>query len=113
MSDTRILPDEPLAFIKNCVAQRRIMWTYHVNMRMKKRFIPREMIVNSVETYEIVEAYPEDKYLPSYLVYAEYEGVIIHILFGADVEDKNVRVVTTYRPNPDEWIEGRRRRKGQ
>jgi hypothetical protein len=26
-----------------------------------------------------------------------------HVLFGADVEGQNVRIVTAYYPSPDEW----------
>jgi hypothetical protein len=40
-------------------------------MRLKGRFIPREAILASTESYEIIEEYPKDKYLPSCLVYAE------------------------------------------
>lgn len=36
----------------------RVLWTYHVNMRLKGRFIPRKAILDTVESYEIVEAYP-------------------------------------------------------
>jgi hypothetical protein len=48
----------------------------------------------------MVESYPEDKYLPSYLVLA---GSRFHILFATDVEGDNVRVVTIYVPDSDEW----------
>lgn len=59
--------------------------------------------MNSVNAYEIIESYPEDKYLPSYLIYTECEGEYYHILFATDVEDENVRIVTTYRPSVLEW----------
>ncbi len=65
---SRKLPDDPLRFIQECVRHRRILWTYHVNMRLKGRFITRDSILDALESYEMVEAYPEDKYLPSYLV---------------------------------------------
>ena len=81
------------------------MWTYHVNMRLAGRFIARQAIVDSSATYEIVEEYPEDKYLPTYLVYAEYRGDTFHILFAVDVMSENVRIVTSYRPSPKEWNE--------
>jgi hypothetical protein len=56
-----------------------------------------------VDSYDLVEAYPEDKYLPSYLVLARRPGDAIDVLFAADVEADNVRVVTAYRPSLDEW----------
>ena len=64
----RKLPDDPISFIRNCLRGGRILWTYHVNMRLGGRFIARETIIAAAESYEIVEAYPEDKYIPSYLL---------------------------------------------
>jgi hypothetical protein len=72
-------------------------------MRLKGRFIPREAILASTESYEIIEEYPEDKYLPSYLVYAEHEGEVFHIQIATDVAGDSVVIVTAYRPTPDKW----------
>jgi len=94
---------DTLDFIKSCIRRRRIRWTYHVNMRLKGRFIPREAILSTVDTYEIIEQYLEDKYLPSYLVYAEYKGQIIHAQIATDLQDDNVTIVTVYKPSPDIW----------
>ncbi len=105
-SDERMLPDNPLEFIRKCVKERKIRWTYRVNMRMKDRFISREFIINSTDGYEIIEEYPRDKYLPSYLIYSKYRNCVFHILFVADVEGDNVRIVTAYCPNPDKWKDG-------
>jgi hypothetical protein len=99
----RIIPDDPVAFIQVCVRGRRILWTYHVNLRLKGRFVSRQTILDAVGSYEIVESYPDDKYLPSYLVLARLAGDAIHVLFATDVEGDNVRVVTAYRPSLDEW----------
>ena len=99
------LPDNPIEFIRRCVTQRRILWTYHVNMRLKGRFIPRNIILDSVADYEIIEQYPKDKYLPSYLVYSRFQNHVFHVLFAADVEGDNVRIVTTYYPSLEEWEE--------
>ena len=86
MEDDRKCPSDPLGFIRECVRSRRVYWTYHVNMRLKERFIPREMILESPDEYEIIEAYTKDRYLPSYLVYARHQGVPFHILFAAEWE---------------------------
>ena len=94
---------DTLEFIKSCIGCGRIHWTYHVNMRLKGRFIPREAVLSSVDTYEIVEEYPGDKYLPSYLIRAEYEGRAIHIQRATDLENTNVTIVTAYRPTLDKW----------
>ena len=74
-------------------------------MRMKDRFISRESIIDSVDNYEIIEEYPKDKYLPSYLIYSKHQNRMFHVLFAVDVKGDNVRVVTAYYPNPNEWKE--------
>nr|VFK56492.1 MAG: protein of unknown function (DUF4258) [Candidatus Kentron sp. TC] len=94
MAEERCLPDNPLAFIGRCVTERKIYWTYHVNMRLERRYIPRRAVLASVEQYEIIEAYPDDKYFPSYLVYSLYRNEVFHVLFGVDVGNDNVRVIT-------------------
>jgi hypothetical protein len=93
-------PEDALEFIRRCIRERKIYWTYHVNMRLASRYVTREDILSTVDSYEILEAYPKDKYLPSYLVLA---GSRFHVLFATDLEADNVRVITTYIPDPDEW----------
>ena len=112
MGDNRQrISDDPLGFIQRCVRERKIYWTYHVNMRLRGRSLSREAIVASVDNYEILESYPDDKYLPSYLVYAIDAGEAIHVVFAVDAEEDNVRVVTAYRPDPQEWGPGLRKRR--
>lgn len=107
----RLLPADPLAFIQDCVLNRRVLWTYHVNMRLAGRFIRREAILDAVSSYEVIESYPTDKYLPSYLVLARTPKEVIHVLFAADVNGWNVRVVTAYHPDNDEWQDDFRTRR--
>ncbi len=83
-------------------------------MRLQGRYIAREAILNAVDTYELVESYPEDKYLPSYLVLADDGGAPFHVLFATDIAGDNVRVVTAYRPSASEWeADWKMRRKRQ
>lgn len=106
----KMVPENPLVFIQRCVTERRILWTHHVNMRMQTRSVSRELILSAVATFEVIESYPDDKYLPSYLVYLRSQGNVFHVLFAADVNGGNVRVVTAYRPSPEEWDSARKRR---
>ena len=103
-------PNDPLEFIQQCVRDGNIYWTYHVNMRLRSRKISRKAILDSLDEYEVIEAYPEDKYLPSYLVWTEYESLVVHVLFAIDSKGGNIRVVTAYHPAPLEWYEGFKRR---
>lgn len=103
ITSERILLDDPLMFIRRCVTQRKILWTYHINMRLKGRSISRKAIRESITSYEIIEEYPEDKYFPSYLIYTQYKEKIFHVLFAVDVGGDNVRVITAYYPHPQKW----------
>lgn len=103
MASERIIPDDPLAFIQRCIRERKIFWTYHVQMRLKGRTLSREALLQAVGTYEIIESYPEDKYLPSYLVFCRSQDGTVHVQVAADVVGDNVRIVTVYRPSADEW----------
>lgn len=98
-------PENPLSFIQKCIQQREIKWTYHVNLRLRQRAIPRNLILDSFSRYEIIEEYPDDKYLPSYLVYSSYQEKIFHILFACDVENDHVRIITAYYPSLGKWKE--------
>ncbi|MGH8591131.1 MAG: DUF4258 domain-containing protein, partial [Gammaproteobacteria bacterium] len=69
-----------------CVRELRIFWTYHVNIRLAQRYIARQAILDAVDGHELVEAYPQDKYLPSYLVLAKHAGSAFRVLFAIDVE---------------------------
>jgi hypothetical protein len=59
--------------------------------------------MNAVDSYEIIEAYPGDKYLPSYLIYAKYGKQIIHVQIAVDNKDDNIRIITVYKPTSDKW----------
>jgi YgiT-type zinc finger domain-containing protein len=102
----RVLPDDPIGFIRLCVQDRRVLWTYHVNMRLRSRDISREAIYASVAQYQVIEAYPEDKYLPSYLVWTRHASGVLHVLFAVDVEGQNVRIVCRV-PSGFQGMDGR------
>jgi len=106
-----IIPKDPLEFIRKCVRERRCYWTYHINMRMEERYIPRKMIMESTQNYEIIEAYPKDKYLPSYLIYSRHGKTVFHVLVAVDVKNDNIRIITAYCPEAEKWNAGFKRRR--
>ena len=71
------------------------------------------MLLKGADSLEIIEAYPDDKYLPSFLVRGEFEGRVFHAQIATDVEARNVRIVTMYIPVPEEWDSGFRLRRVQ
>jgi hypothetical protein len=104
-------PDDPLAFIKACIVSGRIRWSYHVTMRLKQRKLTAQVLSDSMASLDLMESYPDDKYLPSFLLRGVVEGLVFHALIATDVEGDNVRVVTMYLPDPNKWdVAGRKRR---
>jgi len=106
-----IIPENPVGFIQDCIHTKQIYWTYHVNMRLMKRSISRTLILDSVDNFVLIESYPEDKYLPSYLIWSTIQDIVFHIVFAVDVNEGNVRVVTAYKPDPDRWMDNMKRRR--
>jgi len=82
-------------------------------MRLQQRALTAGMLRAAAETLEIVEAYPHDKYLPSFLLRGEAEGCVFHAQIATDVEGGNIRIVTMYAPDPNEWDEGLRFRRSR
>jgi hypothetical protein len=105
------LPDAPLAFIKDCLSSGRVRWTYHVTMRLQQRTLTAGIVRAAMATLEIIEAYPHDKYLPSFLLRGESEVGVFHAQIATDVDGGNIRIVTMYTPDPNEWDDGLRFRR--
>jgi hypothetical protein len=72
------VPEAPLEFIKDCISGSRIRWTYHVTMRLQQRSLAADFIETAIDSLEILESYPQDKYLPSFLVRGESNRIVFH-----------------------------------
>lgn len=82
-------------------------------MRLQQRALTAEMVRSASETLEIIEMYPQDKYLPSFLVRGESAGSVFHAQIATDVVGENIRIVTMYSPDPEEWDKGLRLRRAR
>jgi len=80
-------------------------------MRLAQRVLTADIVRRAIATLEIIEMYPEDKYLPSFLVRGESEGVVFHAQIATDLDGKNIRIVTMYVPDQGEWDNGLRVRR--
>jgi hypothetical protein len=47
MDPGRVIPGDPLDFIRSCVRERKLLWTYHVQMRLAGRSVPRMVILDN------------------------------------------------------------------
>ena len=80
----------------------------HAVKRMIFRSINRHEIEESILNGEIIEDYPDDKYSPSCLVYGKTQsGRDLHIQISFP---PNVVIITTYDPDPEEWVNCKIRR---
>ncbi|MDD2922667.1 MAG: DUF4258 domain-containing protein [Anaerolineales bacterium] len=82
----------------------------HALKRAVERNISEDEIIQTAEYAEIIEDYPDDKYSPSCLALGFTEkGRPLHLQISF-ADTPAVRIVTIYEPNPEEWIEFRKRR---
>jgi len=82
-------------------------------MRLEQRSLGSEMLLKGADSLEIIESYPDDKYLPSFLLRGEFEGRVFHAQIATDMEAGNIRVVTMYIPALEDWDSGLRIRRVQ
>ena len=99
----RHIPHDPLAFIRSCLKLGQVRWTYHASMRIQQRSISTDVLLIGVESLEIIEEYPSDKYLPSFLLRFEFGREVFHAQIATDVVGWNIRIVTMYDPDAEEW----------
>ena len=75
---------------------------------MIKRSITRLEIEEAVINGEIIEEYPDDKYSPSCLIYGRTKTEKdLHVQLSLP---PSIIVITTYDPDPEEWINCKIRR---
>jgi hypothetical protein len=82
-------------------------------MRLERRSLRSEILLHGIDSLKIIESYPTDKYLPSYLLRREFDGRIFHAQIAVDVMAHNVRIVTIYILAPEEWDPEFRKRRVQ
>ena len=75
--------------------------TQHASDRAVKRGISATEIEQAVNTGEVIEDYPNDKYGPSCLILGTTETQrILHVQVSYP---PSVKVITVYQPDPNEW----------
>lgn len=85
-----------------------LIFTDHTVRQMARRNIMDTEVQEAILAGEIIEEYPDDKYSPSCLIYGHTpQGRPLHVQCSVP---PRVKVITTYQPDPDEWIDNRVRR---
>ncbi len=97
-----------IKFIQDKIRKGEYRFSDHSVKNMIERSINRYEVENAILTGEIIEDYPEDKYSPSCLIYGrtrKERDLHIQISFPPSVV-----IITTYEPDPVEWIDCKIRR---
>ena len=90
----------------------RVRITDHADHEALADDLSFDEIAHSVVHGEIVEDYPDDRPYPSCLIYGDAPaGDPVHSVWAYNEATAFAVLVTTYRPDPDRWIEWRTRRK--
>jgi hypothetical protein len=85
-------------------------FTRHALHRVVERNISEQEIREAGANAEIIENYPQDKYSPSALLLGmTCAGRVLHFQVSF-AESDMTKIVTIYEPDPNEWIENRKRR---
>ena len=85
-------------------------FTLHAGERMIERHVAVAEVEEAVlsESAEIIEAYPSDPRGPSCLILGKTaKGRLVHVQCSYP---PHVAIITSYEPEPDEWLNGRVRR---
>ena len=97
--------------IKKAFREGRYEYSLHAVDQSILRHITRQEILEAIENGQIIENYPEDKFGPSCLVYGRTDlERPLHIQCSYPTRPK-IKIITVYEPNPEEWIDYKKRRR--
>lgn len=83
----------------------------HAARRMLERNIGIDEIEAVVESGETIEDYPDDKPFPSRLLLGWPQNRPLHVVAADETDSDVTHIITAYRPDPDQWEDGFKRRK--
>lgn len=90
----------------------KIALTKHAKDRLQERNITVNDIINGIATGEIIRQYEDDRPLESCLILGFSENnKYIHIVVSNDTE--YIYLITAYYPNPEQWEDDFKTRKGR
>lgn len=92
----------------------RVRITDHADEEADADKLTFDEIYFSVLHGEIIENYPTDKPYPSCLIYGQTFGEEpVHSVWAFNEQNLWAVLITVYRPDPERWINWRKRRKKQ
>lgn len=100
-----------IAQIIDLVKKEKIVWRNHMLVRMQQRGIRIKDVLDCLLSGEIIEEYPVDYPYPSCLILGyTHDNRPLHTVIA--VGDDKAWMITAYYPDPDEWQEDLKTRRG-
>lgn len=100
--------------IRACFESDSVFYTRHAKLEMEIEELGRifdHEVYEAVCSGEVIEEYPEDKPYPSILIFGRTAlGRPLHIVCAYNEEENQAIVITVYQPDPELWIEYKRRK---
>lgn len=101
-----------LAILKQLIFEDGYRATVHAVYEMEEDNLTIGDILKSMHNCEFLEDYPNSEPFPSCLILGfNAYGEPIHMVWGYDKQDKEVILITVYRPDPKLWVKYKERRK--
>jgi hypothetical protein len=98
--------------IIEAIRANRIRITDHADEEAEADKLTFDEIYFSVLHGEAIENYPTEKPYPSCLIYGQtFSGDPVHSVWAYNESNKWAVLITVYRPDPNQWIDWRKRRK--
>lgn len=99
-----------LGEIKRQLASGAFEFSQHAFRRVVERNISEREIREVSANVEVIENYPDDKYSPSALVLGfTTAGRALHLQVSY-AESALTKIITIYEPDPNQWIDYRKRK---
>jgi hypothetical protein len=97
--------------IVDAIRNNRLRITDHADEEAQADKLTFDEIFFSVFQGEIIEEYPRDKPYPSCLIYGDtFADEPVHSVSAYNEENQWAVLITVYRPDPNRWIDWRKRR---
>ncbi|WP_319578021.1 DUF4258 domain-containing protein [uncultured Methanospirillum sp.] len=88
----------------------RITVRRHAFEQMYTRRISEDDIEEIIRTGEVIEEYPDDYPLPSYLICGFARVRMLHVVAAFNKDTDEIIVITAYEPDDDHFVSGKTRR---
>ena len=100
-----------IAEIIDAIRNNRLRITNHADEEAQTDDLTFEEIFFSINKGEIIEEYPDDNPYPSCLIYGDtFSGEPMHSVWAYNHENRWAVLITVYRPDPEQWVDWRKRR---